>query len=293
MAEGICSGQSVVLLDCVEPEGRTLLSALPAPVKGSEDGPTDDTPVEEPKLTIAWRYRHLRPVDDCIPSASKTAAVTTPSLRSFDLSRRLPAEELARRQGTSNVASILSMSVFEDDYGERFLAACGEAIQNAKKRGSVARIVIRSLASPTMSDAVRLLHRVKRLVCSHLDSSLLVYSLPAHGLAGPMVADLESLGDAGLALQSFVGTAHANNRSLAEYNGFFRLARPLRIPGTLALALPETIDLAFKIRRRQFVVETFHLPPDLSETPSRTADASQHLRPSSGCSATAKGKLDF
>lgn len=33
--------------------------------------------------------------------------------------------------------------------------------------------------------------------------------------------------------------------------------------------MPETLDLAFKLKRKALVIEKLHLPPDLSETVSR------------------------
>lgn len=291
IAEGLCLGQKIVLLDGVESDGEALLSALPAPIKHDVQSPEDanDGPVEAQKMTIAWRYRHLRQIDDDARPSFRASA----HARAFDLGKRLSVADLLQRQGQNNGERPTSVSVFDANFAEKFLAACEEMIQTSKNERSIVRIVIRSLGSPFMSRTPRLLYQIKRLVHSNADAALLVYTLPAYSLEPSLVADLESFSDVAMDLQSFIGTAHAANRALSEYNGFFRLIRPLRIPGSLALVVPETTDMAFKIKRRQFVIETFHLPPDLSETPSRTADTSKQIKPASGCSSLQESKLEF
>lgn len=37
-------------------------------------------------------------------------------------------------------------------------------------------------------------------------------------------------------------------------------------------AMPASLDLVFKVRRKKFTIELLHLPPDLSETVSRSRE---------------------
>lgn len=58
---------------------------------------------------------------------------------------------------------------------------------------------------------------------------------------------------------------------------------------TLAATVPETHDLAFKLRRRQFVIEKLHLPPELQEP----AGPGDEIVPSLSCGSTTKSLLEF
>ena len=56
--------------------------------------------------------------------------------------------------------------------------------------------------------------------------------------------------------------------------GLFRIHKLARV-NALSYAMPETFDLAFKLRRKAFVIEKLHLPPDLSEDVSRDLGANK------------------
>ena len=57
--------------------------------------------------------------------------------------------------------------------------------------------------------------------------------------------------------------------------------------------IPESFDLAFELKRTKFVIECFHLPPDLSETVSRQG-MDESAKNSSPCGGTSlKKSLDF
>jgi len=49
-----------------------------------------------------------------------------------------------------------------------------------------------------------------------------------------------------------------------EYNGLFRLSKLPHL-NSLSAFQPETLDLAFFLKRKRLVVEQLHLPPDLGE----------------------------
>ena len=80
------------------------------------------------------------------------------------------------------------------------------------------------------------------------------------------------LSDAAIGLDAFAGTPLADSAVLREYHGFLQLLKLPRL-NSLTCFLPDTLDLAFKLRRKKFVVERVHLPPDMSETVSRTQGA--------------------
>jgi elongator complex protein 4 len=75
-----------------------------------------------------------------------------------------------------------------------------------------------------------------------------------------------------------------------QYEGLFRIHKLPRL-NTLNSYLPETLDLAFYIKRKRLIVEMLHLPPDITEDDNdkkgRTTTAV------SACSSVGPSKLDF
>lgn len=55
--------------------------------------------------------------------------------------------------------------------------------------------------------------------------------------------------------------------------------------------MPETLDLAFKLKRKALVIEKLHLPPDLSETVSRSQGSAPATKAASEAAAAAKKKV--
>lgn len=75
-----------------------------------------------------------------------------------------------------------------------------------------------------------------------------------------------------------------------QYEGLFRISKLPRL-NTLNAYLPETLDLAFYIKRKRLIVEILHLPPDITEDDSekkgRTSTAAM------ACASVGPSKLDF
>lgn len=286
IAEGLASEHLIFFLDCIEEDPQRFLAALPGSISTASTTKVQPAEGHEPtdeKMTIAWRYRHLRQLEGGnVHHPSGNANV-----RCYDFGKKTTLSERERTM-------MHSLGVFDKDYEEKSVRICEELIQRANSQKTVLRIVIRSLGSPFMSISAscRLLYRLQRIVNGTTDNAIIFFTLPAYALNNDECSRIEAFASTSIDLQSFIGTRHENNRALSEYNGFLRIVKPLRSPGMLSLMLPETNDLAFKMQRRQFIVETFHLPPDLSETPSRVVEASKAINPISGCSSSSN-KLDF
>lgn len=75
-----------------------------------------------------------------------------------------------------------------------------------------------------------------------------------------MVARIRNLVDYSIELESFAGSDKETNPAFKEYNGLFQLHKMAAV-NTLSAYMPETIDLAFKLKRKKFVIEKLHLPP--------------------------------
>lgn len=66
--------------------------------------------------------------------------------------------------------------------------------------------------------------------------------------------------DTAIRLETFMGTVNEKNPALSDYNGFLNLTKLPSI-NTIEQIQPASLDLAFKLRRKKFVIEKLHLPP--------------------------------
>ncbi|EEB12986.1 conserved hypothetical protein [Pediculus humanus corporis] len=94
--------------------------------------------------------------------------------------------------------------------------------------------------------------------------------------------------DIAIQLQSFAGTNCENVVPYKDYHGFFIIQKLVAINSLVAFNSNKT-NLAFKLRRKKFVVEEFHLPPELEDSAEREQDDSAILT----CSSVKSKKLDF
>nr|XP_034973795.1 elongator complex protein 4 isoform X2 [Zootoca vivipara] len=106
-----------------------------------------------------------------------------------------------------------------------------------------------------------------------------------------------NLSDTVVGLESFIGSERETNPLYKDYHGLIHIRQIPRL-NSLSCDVSDTKDLAFRLKRKLFIIEQLHLPPDLSDTVSRTskqdlAESAKLL--SSGCTAMATGKkhLDF
>ncbi|XP_053490514.1 elongator complex protein 4 isoform X2 [Ictalurus furcatus] len=93
------------------------------------------------------------------------------------------------------------------------------------------------------------------------------------------------LSDTAIALQSF-SAAERNNPLYKDYHGLLHVIQVPRL-NCLGCEVPDTKDLAFRLKRKQFTIERMYLPPDLSDSVSRvskvqlapvcTSDGTKHL----------------
>lgn len=248
IAEGLLSGQDTLFIGS---DTEKMLGSLPAP--SSKVHSASQEPAGGEKMTIAWRYRHLQTEGEASASPAPRFGHT------FDLGKRLD---------TSQYPPVTVLNADEAGLGAI------RALVDAKR---MTRIAIQGLASPLMfegtEEAVRWLYALKQIILS--SNAIVMATIPSHLHSLPSQRALFTLPDSILVLQSFLGTAQESAPAFKDYQGFLRIVRPLRLPCSLALAIPESADLAFKCKQRRFVIEKFHLPPELGDAPD------------SGCSTTA------
>jgi hypothetical protein len=87
------------------------------------------------------------------------------------------------------------------------------------------------------------------------------------------VSAVENVSDAVIELKPLAGltfksqsSSHTKSLLTREYDGFLLIRKALRRPNSFKPFIPETSNLAFKIKRRRFGIEKFHLPPSIDDS---------------------------
>ncbi|XP_052548426.1 elongator complex protein 4 isoform X4 [Tympanuchus pallidicinctus] len=178
-----------------------------------------------------------------------------------------------------------------------------------KKQKNILRIGIQSLGSLLWDDDIcstntpEDIHSITKflyILRGFLRKSLsaCIITVPSHLIENKAIMErVTNLSDMVVGLESFIGSERETNPLYKDYHGLLHVHQIPRL-NSLICDVSDTKDLAFRLKRKQFTVERLHLPPDLSDTVSRSskqdlAESAKLL--SSGCGAMAIGKkhLDF
>ncbi|XP_011206207.2 elongator complex protein 4 [Bactrocera dorsalis] len=160
---------------------------------------------------------------------------------------------------------------------------------------SLCRICITSLGSPLWYDEefpkniLKFLTVLRGIVRNSV--SVCFITMPMHLISKydeSLVPKIRNLVDYAIELESFSGSEHETNNAFKEYNGLIHLHKITAV-NTLTAYMPETSDLAFKLRRKKFVIEKLHLPPEMQED---IKENMQTFSCSGGSSASATS-MDF
>uniref|UniRef100_T1PN54 Elongator complex protein 4 n=1 Tax=Musca domestica TaxID=7370 RepID=T1PN54_MUSDO len=163
---------------------------------------------------------------------------------------------------------------------------------------SLCRVCLTSLGSPMWyddnygNDLLKFLTILRAAVRSSV--SVCFITMPMHLVAKydeSLVSKIRNLVDYAIELESFAGSDKETNPAFKEYHGLIHL-RKITAINTLSAYMPETTDLAFKLRRKKFVIEKLHLPPELQED-NKDADQKPTLSCGSNISPNVKNSLDF
>lgn len=106
-----------------------------------------------------------------------------------------------------------------------------------------------------------------------------------------LIQRVRNIVDYAIELESFAGSEKETNPVFKEYNGLFFI-RKMSALNALAAHTPETYDLAFKLRRKRFVIEKLHLPPEDQESEQREQD-DDSIRSAMSCGSKNKHLLEF
>ncbi|RMX46083.1 hypothetical protein pdam_00009380 [Pocillopora damicornis] len=314
LAEGVISGHSIFLASA-EPEPNDILKDLPQQVDNktySVDEPGDSSsPIQSMK--IAWRYQN-QPKLESSPSSGSFGHY-------FDLTRvmdetKLSSIPIQTFSVTSEMAKCLSCTEERKSSENNVYRALISRINSAIKEGgfttaekglenrTILRIVLHGLGSPLWGEEqhfgneisptlTRFLFQLRATLRSAL--AVCFVTVPTQLFQDPaLTRRVERLCDTVVKLESFAGSDNETNPVYKDYHGLFHIVRLPRL-NSLVCHVPDSFDLAFKLRRKKMTIEKLHLPPELSETANRTQEDSHRGKPGSlSCqSMVTNSCLDF
>ncbi|XP_037076527.1 elongator complex protein 4-like [Pollicipes pollicipes] len=268
MSEGVCN-RHPLLVSSLDADPRSMTLELPSPTDPTVSASLPSASPADQRMTIAWRYQGLP--QGAPPAAGRFG-------QHYDLSQFIDQSVIeASDITTCPDHGPPADGPPEPDLLASLLAACerlarqaGEADATVRRVALLLRLLLRSTAAVAM------------------------VTVPTHLWTDEAsVSRLRQAADISLGLESFQGTPAAASPAYSDYHGLLRLHR-LSARNVLAARYhPRSADLAFKVRRKKFSVETLHLPPELSETASRAQEEGPG-RPGAGCqSGRPGGPLDF
>ncbi|XP_038113671.1 elongator complex protein 4 [Culex quinquefasciatus] len=305
LAEGLVNNHSIFTAS-LEEDPVQLMKKLPTPVNDTEqDKPQKAQTPDE--MRIAFRYNNLSVVDlEQKPS--------TQIGHFFDLSKQIDEPELSKHDITywdgSEVLSEPSKTFTNPCY-QTLLSAIHTKSRKPQfdpantdvKEKNLLRICLNSIGSPLWydqnfpQDLIRFLTILKAIVRNTLSCCLV--TLPTHlfqhlaATPSRLYERLLDQTDFCVRLESFAGSDRETNPAFKEYHGLLDIGK-ISALNSLAAFVPETRDLAFKLRRRKFVIEKLHLPPELGEErDERGAGGKAATMSCSSGGGGGMGKLDF
>ncbi|XP_050969800.1 elongator complex protein 4 [Labeo rohita] len=313
LAEGVVCGHELFLASARDHPDE-IMQELPSPIvddvagmKISEGQSQPSDPENPDTMKIAWRYQNQPRVQTALASSVRfghyydVSKTMEPELRqaakchSFYQLQETPVTTESSPLPSPYHALLKSIQTVIRKEGFD-----GSTPQS--KVRNVLRLGLHSLGSVLWGDDVcckdnpahchaltTFLYALRGLLRTSL--SVAIVTVPSHLIQNRAVMGrIIRLSDTAIALESFRGSEKEANPLYKDYHGLLHVRQLPRL-NCLSCEVPDTKDLAFKLKRKQFTIERLHLPPDLSETVSRVSKTEL----AAGCGTTATGNkhLDF
>lgn len=292
-----------------------ILTTLPKPELTSSKEPTPPTATDESSMKIAWRYEGMKEFDSNLKRPISALSSGEKSFgHTFDLGRKYDA--IPKQLLESNRAlelDLLSPSTLNSDDCDykRTWSFVKDAIEQNQRFG-LGRIVIGSLGGPSLWKcscegipcgpawlARNISNQIQETSCivlitiptTYLTDKIVIPGISnskgSSQLLPTWVSAVENVSDSVFELKPLAALTQKSTKSLLtrEYDGFLIIRKYLRRPNSFKPFIPETSNLAFKIKRRRFGIEKFHLPPSIDTEPQQATTI---------CSSnTSRHPLDF
>ncbi|CAH3147182.1 unnamed protein product [Porites lobata] len=313
LAEGVVCSHALFLASA-EPEPSNILKDLP---QQTDEADTKTTVSSEQgqrilstdqSMKIAWRYQN-QPKFESSPSPVKFGhyfdltrtmddqKVSSVPIHTFSVSSEMSKclECSAAEKRSSLQAGIYStlISKVKSIIRSGGFTTSDKGLENR----SILRVVLQGVGSALWGEdqhgpyLTRFLFQLRAVMRSSL--AVCFITVPTHLFQDTaLTRRVERLCDTVLKLESFVGSENETNAVYKDYHGLFHIIRLPRL-NSLVSHVPDSFDLAFKLRRKKMSIEKLHLPPDLSETVSRSQEDSVRGKPGSLSCQSTKSLLDF
>lgn len=266
LAEGILQEHPIFIAN-LERDPKLVMKKLPVAITAIESIKSMN---DDDDMRIAWRYNALPKYDS--EQVSSNIGVF------YDLSKTVEPEVIEKHDVTywnDFTPDFIGDGVFSCSKYQSLLNDLIKKLKNPSFQKSdstevcknILRISISSIGSPfwfedgIIGDLLKFLTILKSLVKNTLSVCLL--TMPTHlfeSLEENSIPRIRNLVDFSIELNSFAGTPNATNPVFKEYHGLFCIRKLIAL-NSLSGYCPETHDLAFKLRRKKFVIEMLHLPP--------------------------------
>ncbi|KAJ2950714.1 hypothetical protein O0L34_g8976 [Tuta absoluta] len=307
LAEGFVCNHDLLIATAAE-DPQDIVKELPQPcMDPAEVAPEANIGMGVDKMQIAWRYEGLKPVESSFGSNTSFG-------HHFDLSKRMMMkDEINYKNITywSPSGSEQDANGFKNPMYYSLLNTIKEAVskeehQNSSKNKKILRISIQSIGSPlwlamdceeeTVSsdygqDLIKFMYCLRVMLRD--TSGVAFVTIPAHLFDGEhTIRRLLYSVDNAVRIESFAGSSRETNPVYKDYHGLFHITK-LSAIYSLVHYVPPSLDLAFKLRRKKFVIEKLHLPPELQETSEREQDDITATPPTMSCGGFKKKDIDF
>ncbi|XP_057336221.1 elongator complex protein 4 [Microplitis mediator] len=242
------------------------------------------------RMKIAWRYEHMK-ANDSLASKSKNSKYDSDFGHYYDLTKTMDKKLIDRNK-------IFYWTGDIDDHGEKYRMGFKnnryvDLLKNLQKKlkegefyvtdkpklRNIMRIGIHGLGSRLWlnddadgddddddrndtGDLMKFLYCFRSLLRNCY--AVGVITVPDIFEDDTIMKRIENLSDTAIALESFAGSSKETNPIFKDYHGLLHVKK-LSAINTLASHCPESYDLAFKMRRKKFVIEILHLPPDFGD----------------------------
>lgn len=264
LAEGVVSSHSLfVASQDTNPE--QLVSKIPAVVSEPSSVPALHHDHSDQKMQIAWRYHNMKIADSSPKSGQQFGHF-------YDLTKEMDQEILNKADITCWSGKNLtyeSSGFKNNDYVDLLkkiqtkLKDGGFYVTDKVEKRNILRIGVQSLGSrlwtcdteeETHADFLKFLYCFRSLLRSSFAVAMITVPVINFDNIGGIVGRMEHLADTAISLESFIGSAKEANPVFRDYHGLLHVKK-LSAINTLAAHCPESLDLAFKMRRKKFVIE--------------------------------------
>lgn len=279
MAEGVVTAQPL-LIGSKDIKTSHLVSEMPAVI-------TDTKSIDEPsnsdeQMKIAWRYQNMKAIDPS-PIGGQFFG------HFYDLTKTMEKEVIEKADITQwyDDSCPVKDKIFNNTTYTNLLKCIQETLKKGQyslletpEKRQVLRIAIHSLGSrlwwsdsedESHQDLLKFLYYFRAILRYSYAVGVITVPTEYFDKSDTIVQQVEHLSDIAIRLESFAGSQKETNPLFKDYHGLLHLQKMLTL-NTMAPHNPDSRDLAFKLRRKKFVIEVLHLPPELGDTTQREQD---------------------